>query len=646
MNTLNTHKGLYDALEFTLNRLPNIDQQPELFAAKTVGLQFLRDFQRHGIHLSSKDRNRLVYLSDQMLLLGRTFFAGTSESPEPTYLTKSEAQAMNSMFYRSLRFDSNGVSEIDPMDWHAYTLLRQHPDQSIRRRIWFSQHQCADQQIEVLEALLKVRHSFARLTGKSNWAEVVLEDKMTGKPENVMTFLNGLASETKPMALKELDLLANLKRTHLKDPSIQINPWDRDYFANMLKDRTRSPRSSNLSAYFSVGTCLQGLSRLFNLIYGISFKVESVHPNEVWHESVVKLGVIDEGEGRIGTIYCDLFDRDDKTRGAAHYTVLCSRRTDLDDEIDDFKFLDPHGSNPPIMDDIYASEQDSELLQVPHSPRIGRTGTYQRPIVVFSCTFDPPDPDSRQPGLLAWPDVETLFHEMGHAMHSMIGQTEYHNVSGTRCATDFVELPSILMERFASSREVLSLFARHYSDDERPLDLDFFERYFTEDHNSFKALETNSQIVLAVLDQHLHSDIVDRRDFDSTVEYSKMDGAFNVLPEIGNHSPKSGLGSNRWQGRFGHLYGYGANYYSYLFDRVIAQKLWSKVFKEKSCEGMTLDRSGVLSRRNGERFKRSILGWGGSKDPWACLAEILNDSRLASDPYSAVQQVGKWGLWK
>lgn len=228
----------------------------------------------------------------------------------------------------------------------------------------------------------------------------------------------------------------------------------------------------------------------------------------------------------------------------------------------------------------------------------------------------------------------------------MIGQTEYHNVSGTRCATDFVELPSILMERFASSREVLSLFARHYSDDERPLDLDFFERYFTEDHNSFKALETNSQIVLAVLDQHLHSDIVDRRDFDSTVEYSKMDGAFNVLPEIGNHSPKSGLGSNRWQGRFGHLYGYGANYYSYLFDRVIAQKLWSKVFKEKSCEGMTLDRSGVLSRRNGERFKRSILGWGGSKDPWACLAEILNDSRLASDPYSAVQQVGKWGLWK
>ncbi|MBW0474077.1 hypothetical protein O181_013792 [Austropuccinia psidii MF-1] len=622
MNTLNTHRDLYNALDSVLNQLPTAHQDPDLFAARAVALQFLRDFHRHGIHLPSSSLKRLVELSDRMLLLGRAFFAGSTEAQHPTHVTKPEARMMGLMFTQSLDFDSRGIAYIDPSEWEAHILLRQHPEESVRRRVWMAQNKSTDEQVSVLEALLKTRNEFARLTGKSNWGQVALEDKMARSPENVMTFLSRLATETRPLALKELSQIQEIKQTHSKDTSSQISPWDRDYYANLLNFRSQTPSSSNLAPYFSVGTCLQGLSRLFSLIYGISFRVESHHAKEVWHESVIKIGVIDEKEGRIGTIYCDLFDRENKSRGAAHYTVLCSRRTDVDDDSSDFQFLPSQAE--PLIDDIYPSLSDCELLQVPITKRKGREGTYQRPIVVFSCSFDPPNPASGQPGLLAWSDVETLFHEMGHAMHSMIGQTDYHNVSGTRCPTDLVELPSILMEHFASCTSVLGLFARHYADD-RPLDRKAFRDYLAHQTN-FKGLETNAQIVMAALDQHYHSDIASLDEFDSTVEYHKIQDRFGLLASVPEAS---------WQTKFGHLHGYGAGYYSYLFDRVIAGKVWQEIFESKA-----------LSRESGEKYKEEVLAWGGGRESWEGIGKLLKDPIVEMGGLAAIDRVGSWGLWK
>ncbi|KAH9456512.1 hypothetical protein Pst134EB_012709 [Puccinia striiformis f. sp. tritici] len=643
MNTLNTHKELYDALEFSLSRLSPIEQDhPDLFAAKTVGLQFLRDFQRHGIHLQTKEREKLVDLSDEMLSVGRMFFAGTNDNPTPTWITKNEAKQLGNGFVSDLEFNHNQRSEIDPSDWHAHTLLRQHPDPSVRKRIWFSQRNSTDDQIELLENLLKLRYQFARLTGKNNWADVALEDKMIGNQDNVMAFLNGLDSETRPIALNELKLLQNSSQDNL-------NPWDRDYYAHSFtSNRTRDQlMTTNLSSYFSVGSCIQGLSQLFSRIYGISFVVESPdNPQELWHESIVKLGVMDEDEGRIGTIYCDLFDRTSKTTGAAHYTVRCSRRTDLDEDHKDFEFAESGLNNDtPIVDHIFPDLANSEPLKVPVTNRNGKPGTYQRPVVVFSCTFDPPDPITRQPSLLAWSDVETLFHEMGHAIHSMIGQTEYHNVSGTRCPTDFVELPSILMEHFARSSEVLSLFASHHTDPNRKLDVIRFKQHL-QTLEFIKGIETQSQIGLAALDQHFHSDIVAHNPFNSTLEYSKIDHHYSIYPSSTNLG-STGDGEDRWHARFGHLYGYGASYYSYLFDRVIAQKIWSTLFRNSVHHHRRGDsEDGVLSRTNGERIKSSILKWGGSRDPWKCLEDVIQDGSLADGGIEAVQTVGKWGLWK
>ncbi|KAH9816265.1 putative mitochondrial intermediate peptidase mitochondrial precursor [Melampsora americana] len=598
MNTLNTHRELYSSLDHVLNQISEKDQRnPKLFASRTVALQFLRDFRRHGIHLSSKERSKLVDLSDRMLILGRAFFSNSTHPSSLIEINKSEALMLGQRFLNQLDFNFKGFSEIDPMDWHGLTLLRQHPLESVRKRVWMSQNQSSESEIDVLETLLRTRYEFAKLTGRSNWGEVALEDKMASRPENVMNFLSQLSNKTKPSAMNELQELQRLKQKHISSSQLPtIYPWDRDYFANLITQSERTPSSGSVSPYFSVGRCIQGLSRLFGRIYGISFRVEAHQPEEVWDQSVVKIGVWDEDEGRIGTIYCDLFQRDGKTAGAAHYTVLCSRRTDLDDEEVDFDFLEPNDDQI-LVDDLRLSRIDCELLNVPVSERRNRSGTYQRPVVVFSCSFDPPT--AHQPSLLNWSDVETLFHEMGHAMHSMIGQTEYHNVAGNKMSNGSSRIT-------VNSDGTFHKLTRSY-------------RIIR------KTLEKRPTVIGQI------TPITFIIPIKNPISIQVKDGIqfkpeFGILPSIPNTS---------WQTRFGHLHGYGASYYSYLFDRAIAAKVWKDLFEDDS-----------LCRESGERLKTELLGWGGGRDPWLSVGNLLGNDMIKEGGIEAIGLIGSWGLWK
>lgn len=206
----------------------------------------------------------------------------------------------------------------------------------------------------------------------------------------------------------------------------------------------------------------------------------------------------------------------------------------------------------------------------------------------------------------------------------MIGQTEYHNVAGTRCPTDLVELPSILMEHFASSSTAVGLFARHHADD-RPLSPAAHQAHLASQAR-FRDLETNAQLVMAAADQFYHSGAVGEPGFDSSAGWRAMQTRFGVLPAVPGTS---------WQTRFSHLHGYGAGYYSYLFDRAIAAQIWEKVFANDP-----------LSRESGERYKREVLEWGGGRDCWLGVGALVGDERISGGGAEAVRVVGSWGLRK
>lgn len=283
-----------------------------------------------------------------------------------------------------------------------------------RRLVYIGGMRRDEQRIEVLETLLKERAELANVLGKDSWGDVVLADKMAKTPQNVMGFLSSLAQHHRPSAAADVATLQRIKATSLTgnyfSPEVTTSShlpplyaWDRDFFSEKYA-ATLSPTSSlpPITPYFSTGTALLGLSRIFSKLYGISFKPTSVAPGEVWHPSVKRLDVVDEVEGTIGVIYCDLFSRAGKSGSAAHYTVRCSRRVDDDDMQGD--------GLPEGWDRDYGPGLDV------HGERLrGREGRYQLPVVVLTTDFG--TPEQGRPALLGWNDVETLFHEVGHAIH-------------------------------------------------------------------------------------------------------------------------------------------------------------------------------------------------------------------------------------
>ena len=203
----------------------------------------------------------------------------------------------------------------------------------------------------------------------------------------------------------------------------------------------------------------------------------------------------------------------------------------------------------------------------------------------------------------------------------MLGRTDYHNVSGTRCSTDFVELPSILMEKFLVSPSMLSLFPSS-PDFTIPTHAQLLRHL--RDANAFPAIEAHTQILMAMLDQVYHSDLPSDPAFSSTTELYKLQDSIGLFPSVPGTA---------WQTQFTHLYGYGATYYTYLFCRAIASKVWNTLFD-----------ADPLNRETGEKFKREVLQYGGGKDPWEMLAALLEMPELAAGDKTAMELVGRWGV--
>lgn len=199
----------------------------------------------------------------------------------------------------------------------------------------------------------------------------------------------------------------------------------------------------------------------------------------------------------------------------------------------------------------------------------------------------------------------------------MIGRTEYQNVSGTRCATDFVELPSILMEHFLNSPTVLKLFNKDST-------LSVVTRTANYHRDPCHSIDTHTQILLAMLDQQYHSTLPRDSMFDSTKVYNQLQEIQGLIPPVSGTS---------WQTQFGHLYGYGATYYSYLLDRAFASRVWSQLFAEHP-----------LSRDTGERYKNEVLKYGGGNDPWRMISNLLSSAELESGDARAMEEVGRWRI--
>lgn len=627
MNELNTNVDMYLTLKAVVS-------DRELYSSLTregqrVADMYLADFEKSAIHLPDKEREQFVALSNDILQLSTAFSQGLIDGPSgfkddrpsteiPLNLLEGmRKDVLNEVMLQSSTRPWRTSITIPPGSPALLQILRMAPNPEARRLAYMGAFAGGPRQVATLENLLDKRDELARLTGHESFAHMTLKDKLAQTPEHVIAFLSARLNDIEPQIADQSKMLLATglaDKSDLSNPGV-FQPWDREYLISRYTARSHLAQSG-IGSFFTVGTVFSGLSRLWHTLFGIHLRLETPAPGETWHEDVLKLQVYDEDAGGVvGTIYADLWDRPGKPMGAAHFTVRCSRRVDLDDVGGDIAV--------PVHD--LALQNGSETI-TPTGPLGGRDlftghlaqtkdrqGQYQQPIVALLCSFRAPErgASAESQSYLHWSEIETLFHEMGHALHSMVGRTEFQNVSGTRCATDFVEVPSILMEHFLLHPQVVPMYARHYQTG-LPLPLAQVEAH-TATTRSLAALETHDELLLSLLDQSLHLRPPQGRWSGhtppaSTAVFEATHGRYGKLPAA------QGVD---WQGRFGHLASYPAAYYSYPLDRTIAQALYRQLFAP------TATARGELLRESGDRYKRNLLAFGGGKKPWDLITATI-----------------------
>jgi peptidyl-dipeptidase Dcp len=395
---------------------------------------------------------------------------------------------------------------------------------------------------KIVLRIANLRHQRARLLGYASHADFVLEERMAEKPGKVETFLEDLLSKAKPAALKELEKLKALAN---KDGVSELQKWDSSYYSEKLKQELFDLDDEKLKPYFQLENVLQGAFEVANRLFGIHFK--SVDNIETYHDEVRTYEVRDEEDRFIAVFYADFFPRKGKRNGAWMTSFKNQWKKD---------------------------------------------GIDSRPHIAIVCNFT--RPTESRPSLLTFNEVTTLFHEFGHALHGMLADTTYPNLSGTSVYWDFVELPSQIMENWCYEEEALSLFAKHYETGEKiPMDL---VRKIKDSSNFLEGMSTLRQLSFGMLDMAYHghdpSGIKDVKEFEKQVFAETR-----LYPDV----PESCMST-----AFSHIFqgGYSSGYYSYKWAEVLDADAF-EAFKEK----------GIFDQETGEKFKSFILSRGGTEKP-------------------------------
>ena len=542
---LNTNKSLYLALK---NVIDNGDKFPTDEIDNYVGKLFLQDIEQCGIHLDDYKRNLVVKLTNQIFNLSREFIQNSSK---PVHISKHLIETGNlkvtkSGFVKDIVIRSPHLD--DPID--------------IVRELGYKAYLNYDEEMDqTLVKLLGARKDLADLCGFESYAQRALNGSIADNPDYVKRFLELTAEKIKPYADQDYKMLENYMRNKTNDKQYKLKAWDASYLVNSFKKNELNNNLGTSMEYFSLGNCMNGLNMLFNQLYDIELEVQDTSNEYLWADDVVKIAVKDrKDELLLGHIYCDLFERENKINQDCHFTVRGGCK--LDD------------------------------------------GAYQTPIVVLSLNL--PSNSFREPYFLTPNQVDNLFHEFGHAMHSMIARTKYQHVTGTRTSTDLAEVPSILMEHFSSDKRVLSLFAKHYLTGEQMPD-DKLDDWIL-NKRLFIASETQLQVFYAYLDQVYHGKQPLKKSTTETLKY--YHDRFLGIKYVENTA---------WQLKFSHLVSYGGRYYAYLMSRAISKLIWDKLF-----------RNNPLSLESGSQLREKLLKHGGSRPPRELVEQLL-DLELTPD---------------
>ena len=403
---------------------------------------------------------------------------------------------------------------------------------------------------ELIVNILSLKQERARLLGYDCPAAEILSDKMAKTPETVDAFLANIFKYAVARAKEEVADMQAVMNQEIAEGKLpagsRIEPWDWFYYTEKVRKARFDLDEEQIKPYFQMENVRQGVFNTASRLYGITF--EKIEDAPVYHNEVEAFKVSDSDGSLIGILLTDYFPRDSK-RGGAWMNNIRNQYVTAD-------------------------------------------GQMVRPIIVNVGNFNKPTADA--PSLLSLDNVETMFHEFGHALHGLLSQCTYNTVSGTSVSRDFVELPSQINENWAYRKEVLPGYAKHYQTGEVIPD-ELVEKILAA-KNFNQGFITTELCAASILDMKWHElrsmEGIDIEEFEKKV-CSEMGLIDEIIPRYRTTY-------------FNHIFnsGYSAGYYSYLWAEVLDKDAF-ELFKEK----------GVFDSETAMSFRRNILEMGGSEEP-------------------------------
>jgi thimet oligopeptidase len=557
-------RDMYDALAAV--DVSGADAETQRFLAHT-----LRDYRRAGVDQPPEIRARLKQIDEELTKLSQSFTKTISDDVRAIEITDPARLAgLPPDFVAAHPPDADGKIRIttDYPDYNPFITYA--TDDELRRELYVAFRSRGDQHNEAtLREILKLRAEKAGLLGFANWADYITADKMIGSGNRAAEFIDKVWKLAAPRAENDYKELVRQLATIVPGVSA-VADWQKDWLGNLVKKQRYEVDASEVRQYFPYDRVLAGLLEITAEIFELTYV--AVGDAERWHPSVLVYDVV-RGTTKLGRIYLDMHPRDGKYKHAAQF---------------------------PLKDGVRG-------VQLPEG--------------VLVCNF--PCPDPRDPGesgrggrpasagLMEHDDVVTMFHEFGHLMHHVLGgHQRWISQSGVATEWDFVEAPSQMFEEWAWSYDTLARFARHHETG-AVIPRSLVDNMRRADKFGL-GTATVQQIFYASISLGFHR--ADPETLDQLAEVQRLQKRY---------TPFAYVQGTRFHTSFGHLVGYSAMYYTYLWSLVIAKDLLTP-----------FESRGLMSIEVTYAYRDKVLVPGGSRD----AAELVRDFLGRSYDFAAYER--------
>lgn len=513
-------------------------------------------FAQNGANLQGTDREAYRELSNRLSLLTLQFSENLLKATNSYQLLLTDPVQVKGLPQTALDAARESAQQKGlegwrfTLDYPSYVPFMEYADnRELRQQLYTAYASRATKgetdNRDIVKQLVNTRLALAQLLGYPDYVSYKLTQRMARTTQAVNQLLDQLLEAYTPAAREEVARVEALARKEQGDDFV-LMPYDWSYYSHRLKDATYQLNDEMLRPYFQLEKVIDGVFGLATRLYGITLKVNPDIP--VYHPEVTAYDVIDRDGSFLAVLYTDFHPREGKRSGA------------------------------------WMTEYKGQWRE--------KSGENSRPHVSLVTNFS--RSTANKPALLTFDEVETLLHEFGHCLHGIFANTTYRSLSGTNVYWDFVELPSQIMENFATEKEFLHTFARHYETGE--LIPDELIQRIVASANFNAGYLCLRQVSFGLLDMAWYTRT---NPFEGDVQAYERTAwkRAQLLPQVDEACMSTS---------FSHIFagGYAGGYYSYKWAEVLDADAFS-LFKEK----------GIFSTEVAQRFRDNILSRGGTEDP-------------------------------